>query len=210
MLLKFPPEISERVRRIMCGSFRKQALQLLNVSIKRAVEMWCLQFQWRNLNGCKLPGKPLYLFVPLVWLSMSLISWEEAVRGGCCLTRPYIRNPPQPLAPPTLKHTQPRSPIWLCVDVRVEGLPLPCCLTDYQVHFNYCRSIHFWLQKGVWGKLDRLWVWPWLQSNGLTLICISSFTSGMGPFSISTAHSPLHGRTFTRASEGTFFERLLL
>lgn len=56
--------------------------------------MWCSPFQWRNLNGCKLPGKPLYLFVPLVWLSMSLISWEEAVRGGCCLTRPYIREPP--------------------------------------------------------------------------------------------------------------------
>lgn len=195
VLLKFPPEISERVWCIMCGSFPKQALQWLNVSIKHAMSMWRSQFQWRNLNGCKLPGKPLYLFVPLVWLSMSLISWEEAVRG-CCLTRPYIRKPPTPCTTHTQIHTTPQ-PHSLCIDVRVEGLPLPCCRTDYQVHFNYCWSIHFWLQKGVWGKLDRLWVWPWLQSNGLTLICISSFTSGMGPFPISILHSPLHGRTFT-------------
>ena len=59
----------------------KQPVQWGNVSIKRSVWTWRWPFQWRNLNSCKLPGKPLYLFVPLVWLSMSLISWEEAVRG---------------------------------------------------------------------------------------------------------------------------------
>lgn len=156
--------------------------------------MWCSPFQWRNLNGCKLPGKPLYLFVPLVWLSMSLISWEEAVRGGVALPAHTLESPL--LAPHTHTqiHTQPHS---VRIDVRLEVLPLPCCLADYQVHFNYCRSIHFWLQKGVWRKLDRLWVWLWLQSNGLTLICISSFTSGMGPFSISIRHFLLNGRTFT-------------
>lgn len=65
--------------------------------------MRCLQFQWRNLNGCKLPGKPLYLFVPLVWLSMSLISWEEAVRGGVAL-------PAHTLESSTLKHTHTHNP----------------------------------------------------------------------------------------------------
>lgn len=170
--------------------------------------MWmcCLPFQWRNLNGCKLPGKPLYLFVPLVWLSMSLISWEEAMRGGVALPAHTLESPL--LVPHIHAETHTRTipqPHSVCIDVRVEGLPLPCCLTDYQVHFNYCRSIHFWLQKGVWRKLDRLWVWLWLQSNGLTLICISSFTSGMGQFSISILHSPLNRRIHI-GFKGTFWK----
>lgn len=187
---------------------QNRELRWHNAGLKQQRRCAERHFQWRNLNGCKLPGKPLYLFVPLVWLSMSLISWEEAVRGGVALPAHTLESVPPSSLSRTLKHTSPQ-PHPLCIDVRVEGLPFPCCLTDYQVHFNYCQSIHSWLQKGVWGKLDRLWVWLWLQSNGLTLICISSFTSRMGPFSISTLHSPLRGHTFTQALGG-LSERLLL
>lgn len=141
-------------------------------SVETTLEIWSWQFQWRNLCCCWLPGRPLYPFVPLACLSMSLISWEKIVKG-------VLPNPPIPHS--TSTHTHTHSHLHsLCIRVRVEGLPLPCFLADYQVHFNYSRSIHFWLERGGQGKLDRLKVWLWLQSNGLTLICISSFTSGMG------------------------------
>lgn len=117
-------------------------------SVETTLEIWSWQFQWRNLCCCWLPGRPLYPFVPLACLSMSLISWEKIVKG-------VLPNPPIPHS--TSTHTHTHSHLHsLCIRVRVEGLPLPCFLADYQVHFNYSRSIHFWLERGGQGKLDRL------------------------------------------------------
>lgn len=133
MLIKFLPEMSKWPGSVMWSLFQKQPLQCLNVSIKQAKCMRCSPFQWRNLNGCKLPGKPLYLFVPLVWLSMSLISWEEAMRGGVALPAHTLESPL--LVPHTQaeRHTQPHSPI-LCAsmwELRVSLSPVALRIIKY-------------------------------------------------------------------------------
>lgn len=119
-------------------------------SVETTLEIWSWQFQWRNLRCCWLPGRPLYPFVPLACLSMSLISWEKIVKG-------VLPSPPIPKSPRSAStHTRAHHFHSPCVSVRLEGPSLPCFLADYQVHFNYSRSIHFWLERGGRGKLDRL------------------------------------------------------
>lgn len=93
----------------MFGRCQNRALRLHNTGLKQPRRCAERRFQWRNLNGCKLPGKPLYLFVPLVWLSMSLISWEEAVRGGVALPAHTLESAPLLLEPHTQTH-KPSAP----------------------------------------------------------------------------------------------------
>lgn len=69
-------------------------------SVETTLEIWSWQFQWRNPCCCWLPGRPLYPFVPLACLSMSLISWEKIVKG-------VLPNPPIPHSTSTHTHTLP-------------------------------------------------------------------------------------------------------